>query len=180
MRRGGGQPDPLRDVQEKLFQEPKRASASALRGLVLPLSIFPVCKIRQTAAQTIGTGAFATILMDATDIDNDGIADLAADQIKIKFPGLYLLTGKVAFVAGAATGRYARFLVNGVATGDCGPFTPRAADIPRIPCHDLVSLSRGDTVKLQGFQDTGGNLNTYVAAAEVQSTLWAVWVGVNT
>lgn len=173
---GGQQTDPMRPELETLEGQPKRGTGPG--GLYYPPCGYPIAKIRQTVVQAIGTGAFATILMDTTDLDNDGMADLANDQIKIKFPGIYLLTGKVAFVAGAATARHARFFISGVASGDCGPFAGGLTP-PRIPCHDLVSLGRNATVKLQGFQDTGGNLNTNVVAADVQSTLWVVWVGAN-
>lgn len=178
---GGVRPDPVRRELSPVESEPKRGSASGLRGLVLPLSVFPVAKMHQTGAQAITSGgAFQSVLMDVATFDNDGIADLANDQFVVKFPGLYAILGLVHFavaVVGAATqARFAGFLVNGVDIAQAGPLTPSTIYAARVVCHDVVSLSRGGTIKLRAWQDSGANLNT-VVTANLQSFLAIAWVG---
>lgn len=176
---GGLRRDPLRQERAPLDRESKRGIASGVR-MVQPLCGYPAARIVQTGAQTLTNITWTAITMDSTTFDNDGIADLANDQVIVKFPGLYLLTGLVDFAIKAtptaAESRYARFLVNGVGVGESGGYRLADGAQIRVQCNEMVSLSRGGTIKLQGYQDSGGNLNTFVTTNA--SFLAAVWVGV--
>lgn len=177
-RMGGNQPDPMRQELDAIWQAIKRVSAAGLKGHALPPAIFEACRLDQTVAQTgIVTGTWTTLTMDAAGIaNNSAMANLASDQIEIKYPGLYLLLGLTEWEGVATGNRFGRFLVTGANKGEVGPLAGTGG--ARVQCHYLASLVRGDTVKLQGWQDSGANRST--AITNGGSWLAAVWVGVAT
>lgn len=176
---GGLRLDPARGLElSTLDREPKRSNASGV-GQVHPDSAFPAAKIYQTVAQSIPTGGanFTTVTMDSEMFDNDGIGDLANDAIVAKFPGIYHVVGLVTFAVAAGGGyRFAGLQLNGTAFGQAGPLTPGTGHIARVVCHDMVSLARGDVLKLQAWQDSGAGLLT-VVTLNLRSFLAAFWVG---
>lgn len=169
---GGLQTDPMRPELHTLESEPKRGPGPG--GLYYPPCGFPVCVLRQTGAQSVGNAAYATITMDVADIDNDGMADLANDQVKIKFPGAYACEGSVSFAANTTGYRFARLNRSGTQRGRMGGMN--SLDVTSVPTAYLFACVRGDTIKLEGFQASGGALNTSVIA-DGQAYLAVYWVG---
>lgn len=172
---GGLRLDPARGLElSTLDREPKRSNASGV-GQVHPDSAFPVARIHQTVAQTI-FAAWTTVTMDSETFDNDGIGDLANDRIVVKFPGFYALFGciKWASVATPAAGdsRFARFLVNGASIRESGGWRVADGQQVRVVCSDVVSLSRGGTVALQGFATAAGVLTVMTDGPPALAVAW--------
>ncbi len=145
----------------------------------------PRFELRQTAAQTLTTGVETAINMDTeeidTDVDGTGGHTGGSPSLWIcRYPGVYLLDGKVAFLANATGLRIAWLQVNGsdvVGTGNTASGTA-SFDLPLLTKSKKVALEEGDQVRLMALQTSGGNLNTYVALARYQSVLSGLWVSI--
>jgi hypothetical protein len=143
----------------------------------------PLAKVRQATLQSITTATFTSITMDAEDADTNvgGTAqhDLVTNNSRFTavYPGWYQVSGGSGWAANATGRRGCRPAVNGVLINGSGTLVPTtAAGTCQVPARtDLVYLNVGDYVEMQGFQDSGGNLNTAVSG-EQMSSMDVVWV----
>lgn len=173
---GGLRLDPARGPEPwTLDKEPKRATPVGLRGNVRPLCECPCANAEQTVAQALITATWTRITLGATVVDNDGIVDLANDLIVIKYPGIIGMWGTVHFAAAPGGSRYSRFLVNGAAKAQSGGWDVVTTSSIAVPCHYMAPLLVGESIALEGFQNSGGNLNTYVT--DGPSHIVVAWMG---
>lgn len=175
--RGGLRLDPALGLEiATLDKEAKRATPVGLRGNVRPLCECPCANAEQTVAQTLTTATWTRITLGLSVVDNDGIVDLANDIIVIKYPGIYGMWGTVHFAASAGGGsRYSRFLVNGGAKRQTGGWVPVTTSTIAVPCEYMATLAVGQQIELQGFQNSGGNLNTFIT--DGPSNIVVAWMG---
>lgn len=132
---------------------------------VVDLGHVPSAKMRQTSIQSVGNAAWTTITMDVIDWDTMGeAANLAGETIKIRREGIYLVVGKTTWAANATGSRFCGFGIDGSIAWSFGGYAPVSNHIIRVPGVTMLELTAGQTVELMGYQDSGGNLNTNVAA----------------
>lgn len=133
--------------------------------------------LRQSSAQNIAHNTWTSLTWQTEDLDNFAMHAGASAIVTCQRAGVYLLTG--AFSAGVnATGqRGARWMLNGAvvpgsATG-MGAFSFLGGNLGARTI--LVRLNVGDTVELQGWQNSGATLAT-LATGENMSSLSATWL----
>lgn len=140
----------------------------------------PRARLRQTSAQSIANNTYTSLLFNVEDYDSAAGHSTSSNTSRYtcQVAGLYRLSGKVGW-AGNATGRRASaWAVNGtqvdgteiaiIATSGAGVEHP-AATID-------VQLAVSDYVELQGFQESGGSLNTNVSSGPADSYATIRWV----
>lgn len=138
----------------------------------------PILSVTQTTVQTLTTGVWTAISMDATVVDSYGMHSNVTNNTRATaiVVGWYLVSGAVAFAASATGTRGARFAVNGSvvqATAQFGPPTA-AGSLAIAAVSKLIFLNVGDYVEIQGVQNSGGNLNTLMAT-DLDSSLTLDW-----
>lgn len=134
--------------------------------------------VRQSAAQSVPNTTWTAVdWTTRTDTVAVGVT-VGNAGLTCVVPGLYQVTGSVAFAANATGERHARLLVNGsvVLAGTSAPGWATLATLLRAD--GVVKLAPGDVVNLAGYQASGGALSTAVAVG--QSLLRMVWVGPTT
>lgn len=148
----------------------------------------PRFDLRQTSAQPLANATEVPISFDTEDGDDDidgiGGHDAGAPTLWVcRYPGTYLLHGKVAFTANATNIRIAWIQVNGIDLGGTGnTVSGTTAFDPGVPTNPKKTpLQIGDQVRLMAFQNSGGPLNTFVGGGTTryQSTLSGLWVGLS-
>lgn len=132
----------------------------------LPVATLFRARASQSAAQSVANNAWTSMTNMATGnsdgYDPDG--DFAANLYTVPVTGLYDIRIRVSFAgAGAAGTRIgARILKNASVV----PLTEMSAPISAgvqtagAAIGDVLVLTKGDTLALQGYQDSGGALNT--------------------
>lgn len=139
----------------------------------------PLVAISQnTPVTTLQTGAYTVITFDVTTLDRDGGHSTADNSRYIcRTAGWYQANAHVVFAINNVGGRYVRFSVNGAAlnasvsggaTVTTGLYAPAASS-------KLMYLNVNDYVQVQGFQDSGGPLNT-AAFPDLTSRLDMIWI----
>lgn len=139
----------------------------------------PIFQGRQTVAQTLTTGVFAAITMDAEDVDSAGGHSTSSNTSRYiaQYAGWYILGGVAGIAANATGRRLTKWRVNGSAdVNGSGVFSPStAASVVKVPLATIkVFLNVGDYVEAMVAQESGGNVNTAVSATD-QSYAGADW-----
>lgn len=163
---------------------PTAVQLAQISAMLRFLACTPAYKGTNSVLQTITTGAYTGISCDTDvyDVDVDGIGghDTATNPSRFtaRYPGLYACSGGVPWASNATGRRGGRLAVNGTAVTASGVLINASAavglDIPFDM--NIVYLNISDYVELQGFQDSGGNLNT-VASAETSQRFCVHWIG---
>lgn len=139
-----------------------------------------ICKVRQTAAQTLTTGVAAAIVMDAEDVDSTGMHSTVTNPSRLTavYPGQYMHGGGISYAINATGVRTTGWRVNGVAVADGATLRPAFASFSaQMPARTIMSyLNVGDYVELWGTQTSGGNLNTAVANSGEQPGASVHWI----
>jgi len=143
----------------------------------------PTLRALLTSAGTtaLANGATAAIPLNAVLEDSDGAYNPASGVYTVKTPGLWLVTGQVAF-AGNTTGvRQAFIVAGGTASPIVGLATELAASVDangRCNATLLTRFAANDTFNLSGFQNSGGvlGLNTAPSLSQPGVALQAVWM----
>ena len=138
----------------------------------------PAFKLRQSAIQSLTSGAWTALTFDAEDTDTDidavGGHDTAANNTRFtaRYACYYQLGFMPNFAASATGQRGGRFAINGVTvTGSESFINATSAGGPELPASTtIVFLAIGDYVEAQALQNSGGALNT-----SANSTLHGVW-----
>lgn len=166
---------------------PSTSAFSQLRDAIRFSQSPPRFDLRQTVAQSLANNTEVPIDFDTededTDIDNIGGHSGGSPTLWVcRYPGTYLLHGKVAFLANATNIRIAWIQVNGIDVGgSANTVSGTTAFDPGVPTNaKKVPLEEDDQVRLMGFQNSGGALNTFVGGGSprYQSTLSGLWVAV--
>lgn len=141
----------------------------------------PRAQLRQTSGQTIATSTFTAVTFGAEDYDTDGGHDNVTNNSRYtaQTAGVYRVSGKVSWSANATGQRASQIYLNGSAINGSQSAWPAVAAVERqYTTVELdVTMAVNDYVQVFAFQDSGGNLNTGVANAQVQSILVVRWVG---
>jgi len=147
------------------------------------LLVRPHAQLLQIVVQTLTTAVAAAITFTSetvdTDVDGVGGHDNVTNNSRwtARYAGWHLLGGGVAFAANATGRRASWWQVNGTAVN--GSSVAVAAAIGGletvVPARSMqVFLNVGDYVELMGYQESGGNLNTFSSTfnASSMSVLW--------
>lgn len=140
----------------------------------------PLAMVHQESSQSLTSSSWTAITMDTETYDTaDGHSTSTnTSRYTAVYPGYYLLGGGVTY-AGNTTGRRgARWAVNGsVIPGSATLQVATSATSVGVTARGMVTyLTVGDYVELQGYQDSGGALSTYVTASDSYSSMSVVWV----
>jgi len=140
----------------------------------------PLARMRQTVAGSVATSTWTSYALDTEDIDRDNGHSTVTNTSRYtaQTAGWYTSKGKVSYASNATNRRWARWAVNAAelaasrvsmqaVNGDLSELAAPAADI---------FLNLGDFVEIQGFQDSGGALNSSVATVGDQSFMSVRWV----
>lgn len=148
-----------------------------------PLSFLlakPIFQGRQTSAQTLTTGTFTAITFDAEDVDsaNGHSTSSNTSRYTAQYAGWYFQSGGMTYAANATGRRINRTLVNGssVISGSLSGIAGNASLIGYALRGTKIFLNVNDYVETFGFQDSGGNLATFVSNAEYQPTFGMDWM----
>jgi hypothetical protein len=145
------------------------------------LSIYdrPIGKAHQTTSTAIANVTLVPTVLDATDIDSDGMrtgAGSATDRFVVRTAGWYQVAGGVSFAPNATGNRYVSVFVNGTPANVNAAYLAANANNPTIVnLTGLLRLAVNDYVQLSAYQASGGSLNTDVSANQ-QSTLSLIFV----
>lgn len=141
----------------------------------------PICKVRQTVAQSLTTSTITPITFTTEDVDTSGMHSTSSNTSRLvaTVAGWYLCSGNISYAANATGIRTTAWQVNGVAAPGAGQlFVATAAATNRLAAvSTLLQLAIGDYVELIGFQSSGGALLTAVSGSE-QATISCVFVHV--
>ncbi|MEU1800909.1 hypothetical protein [Streptomyces sp. NPDC019937] len=132
----------------------------------------------QNSAQSISNGTFTSITIDTEVIDSDGGHSTSTNTSRYtcQVAGTYAVGGSVCFPANSTGSRGVRLAVNGSSVQGVASLIPAATgNSCGTQVATILSLSVGDYVEIQGYQTSGGALNT-ATASDLASQLWALWV----
>lgn len=140
----------------------------------------PLCLLRQTSVQSLSNNSFGDILFDTEDIDRDGGHSTVTNTARYTSPtsGYIAVSGGVAFAANATGRRAAQWALNGTAINASQNMeTTTATGNPTLSARTFAVPVNGSTdyVTLQGYQDSGGALNTF-ATGNVQPNMYVLWI----
>jgi hypothetical protein len=163
------------------FTAGQRLLASSLQQIITWATFKdnePLLRISQTTTQTLTTGVWTSITMDASVTDPTAMHSTVTNNSRATAvtAGWYWAAGGVAFAANATGTRGARFAVNGTVVQGSAQFgPPTAAGSLAIAAVSMpLFLNVGDYVEIQGVQNSGGNLATLMAT-DLDSTLSLTW-----
>ncbi len=132
----------------------------------------PLCRLRQSVAQSPANGTWTAISFDLEDIDDDpdGIGGHSTTtnttRYTARYPGWYRCGGATGWSSNATGARGARWAVNGSTVAASEIILPTVSGISCIvPARNVeVYLATNDYVELLGYQGSGGALATNVGA----------------
>lgn len=153
-----------------------QATSSEMNAYVRdPLSFLanrPIARMRQLVAQTLANNTFTDLTFTGEDFDLEpgGVGghsiSVNTARYTAPFPGYHTLSGGVAFAANASNQRGCRWAVNGSAVNGSAVLvsTVGAGNVTVVPARVIrVYLNAGDYATIQGYQNSGGNLDTFVS-----------------
>ena len=131
-------------------------------------------RVYHSAAQSVGSGAWAALAMDSEDIDTDGMHDLATNNSRITIVngGLYIVGGSIQFAANATGVRGVGVRINGSTYLGINRIGAFATLTMELAVNALYQFIAGDYVELMAYQSSGGGLNVN-AATTVSPFFWA-------
>jgi hypothetical protein len=136
------------------------------------------CRVHSTANQTIGTGAWTAVVLDAERFDTDTMHDNVTNNTRITFTtaGKYLVGGQVKFNNSSA-GSYRMVAIRRAGSDFLvvtNYHTLPAGDYVRLAVSTVYDFSAADYVELVVLQDTGGNLNILEDSGSQSSEFYAI------
>jgi hypothetical protein len=167
------------------------ANLNTLRDCINFLEAPPRCRADHTTTITLTTSTYTLIPLqtETFDIVQGGDSpshDNTTNNSRIVFrtAGKYRVTGQLRFAANATGTRIARIRLNaaGVAANgtsviDSVQTNTGAANAAAVPVPPIeIAVNASDYIEMFGWQDSGGNLNTFATNAG-DSFLQAEWVG---
>ena len=161
---------------QKVWQVGEAVTAADLNanirdGYNFALKTKPAARAYNTVGQTITNATwtnliFSTEVFDITDNTRSNV-----DRMDIVVPGLYLCTANVSFQGDSANGgRALRFTVNGTAfNGIAACAAAPAGQNTALGLTRLIYLAKGDILRMQGYQDSGGNVGIQLSFGEINA-----------
>lgn len=143
----------------------------------------PMAILRQTAAQSIASGGWTSVLFDTEDLDRDGGHSTVSNTSRYiaQTPGYQLVVYTLPWAVNATGARAGRLRLNGAdsAATAAGRSTVgnggATADTSCCGTGFLYFNGTTDYVELLGYQNSGGALNTEVAT-DVSPRLQTLWL----
>lgn len=137
-------------------------------------------QIRATSTQALANNTQTAILFDTEDVDSTGMHSTSSNTSRATavYPGWYQFNGGIPIASNATGRRGYRFNSNGSAVipGSAVMTPPVNGNPTQIPGRTiLIFMNVGDYIEAQGYQDSGGSLNT-TATAPDQPSMTARWV----
>ena len=134
---------------------------------ILDVSQAPCVRAFHSVAQTSTTGVFLAVALDSERVDQAGGAasnmhDNATNNSRLtcRYAGVYQITGMIQFVANANGVRLAQIVLNGTTTiGRTEQWNTGGGDATAVMVTSLWPLAVNDYVQLNGYQNSGGNLD---------------------
>lgn len=127
------------------------------------------CEMRRTTSQTIADSSVDKILLATTTTDNTGMmANTGSNQVDIKRPSSFFISGTVAYAAMSAAGLVqGRVHVNGTLVRLTTISTAGTASqlYPSVPVSFPYDLAAGDNVTLHAYQNQ--STSTTVGTSDV-------------
>lgn len=137
----------------------------------------PLCSVTNHAGQTIANNVptYTTVAWDAELLDTDGMHDNVTnnDRLTIVKAGVYMVEAKADFVGNVTGQRALRITLNGNTVAGSTVVANNAASQGTAfpgPVH-FLQLAVGDILRMQVWQNSGGNLNTS-ADGPLMSVAW--------
>lgn len=144
------------------------------------ITAWPKAELRQTAAQALTTATWTSLNQDTEDIDNmNGHSGVNPSRYISQLEGWYLCQGLYAPVSNVTGIRGCRLSATGTTVPASWGMVQAITTGSSMGIHSrakLVFLTVGAYVEAQGFQNSGGNLNTQ-ATGEAACSLTVVYQG---
>ena len=124
----------------------------------------PAVRAYHNAAQSLTNNAFTTLAFNSTRFDQ-GTATAQHDnstnnsRLTCRHTGIYQITGQVEFASNSTGQRAIALHLNGSTYIDQVEQGAVSGDVTIMNITTLYSLTSGDYVELQAFQNRGGSLN---------------------
>jgi hypothetical protein len=158
------------------------ASATVLNTELRDVANFllnpPIFVGRQSAAQSIATSTFVPITFDVEEIDSYGGHASSQSRYTAQVAGWYHVLGIVQWAVNATGRRACGLFTNGatrVRQTECVTVTVASGTTTNIAETDLY-LAVGDYVEIEGWQSSGGALNTSSGFTQSASMLCVLWI----
>lgn len=140
----------------------------------------PICRARQTVAQSQANGVSTSIVLDTEDVDSSGMHSTSTNSNRFTavYPGWYEGAGNFSWAANATGSRILSWNTNGGAVNGSGSDFPAASATQSNRLASPVVflfLNVADWMELLPFQNSGAALNSAVAGSE-QPTVQVKWI----
>lgn len=140
----------------------------------------PIVNAIQATAQTVSTGLWTPLTLDSTVVDSYGGHSNSTNNSRYtcQAAGWYLVTAASCWVSNATGWRGIRLLKNSntAIAGSGAELSANASGVTAIGTPSvIIYLNVGDYVEGEGYQTTGGNLNTSVNN-DANCALTAIWL----
>lgn len=140
----------------------------------------PLFRGRQTSAQSLTSGTFAAVTLDAEDVDSANGHSTSSNTSRYtgQYAGWYGVSGGAGFAFNATGNRALDLRVNGAVVNgtqsNIATLTASSSTAQPVIATEFVFLNVNDYVELFAFQSSGGSLNTAVTTDQ-QSRMNAIW-----
>jgi hypothetical protein len=138
----------------------------------------PVFDGYQANAQSVASGSWTSLSIDTEILDSDGSHSNITNNTRFTcvVAGTFLFLGTAAFTANSTGVRGSRFALNGTSIRGTQTNTNTcSSSVWAEPCWAVTPMFIGDYVEIQGFQNSGGALNTY-NGADCTTSFAAYWI----
>lgn len=137
------------------------------------------CGAYNSAGQSIATATWTSANLNSEDYDVGTMHDTVTNNSRITVPtgggGLYYVCGILSFDSNGTGVRAGRLRKNGATVlTQCNQPNAGATDAVSVPLNTVISLNAADYIEMQGYQNSGGNLNIGSATRELGCTLQMV------
>lgn len=139
----------------------------------------PYVNLRQTVSQSIPSGTYTALVFDSAGEDLDNFAGHTnTSRYTFQRAGVYWLGGCYSANVNASGFRQCRWALNGalIPGSSSTPIPGNGTTTGTSTARSIaIRVSVGDYIELQGWQNTGAALGTFVGG-ELQSSLSAFWI----
>jgi len=151
---------------------------SIANGAIGPdqLGQVPAGRAISSVVQTIPSATSAIIAINSGPLNQGDMISNVDDAFIISRPGVYAISGSIAWAANPSGARQTRILVNG-ATQAADVSNAGGAGSIRQNVSSLNRLKAGDEIQLGAFQNSGGDIDTAVSNPQGAVWLSAFWAG---
>lgn len=152
---------------------------NSLRDALNFLVNVPAAYLTQTAVQSVPNATWTALAFDGSVIDSYGGHSNSTNNTRYteQVAGWYMVFGCASFATNGTGNRGCSVAKNGTrvmgAAGFFGPVSGNPATVPSPPT--IVFLNVGDYLEVQGYQVSGGALNTN-SNTDLDSSMTVVWL----